>query len=106
MTPASPTLTTLLASVSIYEATTIFIVVVATIPTARLIQKLFRPYFSALKALPGPEAGYFSGNLKDIRSVDNGVWHDQMLEKYGPVFAYKEIMGVSTFCGFLLPDER
>lgn len=66
------------------------------IPAYRLIQQLVRPYFSALRALPGPKSSsIFLGNIQDFQKVDEGAWHERMTQEYGHVVAYTELIGVS-----------
>jgi hypothetical protein len=33
--------------------------------------------------------------MKDRLKFNHGVWYEQMLQTYGPVFTYGEAMGVS-----------
>lgn len=96
MMPASSYLMSWLASISPFQAITILVLALVAIPTVRFIRGLIRSYFSPLRALPGPEGEFLFGNYKDMRDFDVGVWHEQMIEKYGPVMAFKGFFGVST----------
>lgn len=82
---------------SIFNVTTALLVVVITALLLQVGRKVVRPFFSALRVLPGPKSGFIFGNSKEIRSLKYGVWHEQMIEKYGPVMAYKGHMNVSNF---------
>lgn len=83
--------------ISVVEVVVVSLLAALSVPVYHLIRQLLQPYFSALRALPGPKSSsLFFGNLGDIRDSDSGVWHGRMTKQYGPVVAYTELLGVST----------
>jgi hypothetical protein len=100
MSSSVPKIKSFLSRLSLIEVVTVLSVAAIVIPVVRIVERLVRPFFSALNNLPGPKSGYFSGSLKDIRSLDRGVWHENMVEKYGNVLVYREFFGVCTLCRF------
>lgn len=103
MAAVSSKLATFIASLSLSEAVKVLLVAIIIVQILRFSRKLLHQYLSPLRALPGPKGSGLFGNLKEIRSVDYGVWHEQAIEKYGSVMAYKGFMGVGIL--FLLLDE-
>lgn len=85
----------LLGSISHLEVLLVFSVTLIAILLVRLCKAVTRTFFSPLRALPGPNASFFYGNMKDRLKFNHGVWYEQMLQTYGPVFTYGEAMGVS-----------
>jgi hypothetical protein len=98
MVPVSSKLASFLVFSSVRETITVFAIAVISVPILRLARKLWHTSSSPLRVLRGPKPkglGLF-GNLKEIRSLDYGVWHEKAIETYGPVMAYKGFIGVST----------
>jgi hypothetical protein len=97
MLPVDLKLPLFLTSVTLLQAFTLLTVALVAVPLIRLVRQLIRPYISPLRHLRGPESGFFFGHLTDMRKFDSGVWHEQMLENYGPVLKIKEFLGVCIF---------
>lgn len=87
-------LSSFLTSLSTSEVVTVLAVAVIAVPVVRIAETVVRPYFSALNSLPGPKGHYILGNSKDISKLDNGSWHEQMIQQYGPVLVYQDPLGV------------
>lgn len=101
MAPASSKLASFFVSLSSSETFTVFVIAIVSFPLLRLAGKIWHTSSSPLRVLRGPKPkslGLF-GNLKEIRSLDYGIWHEQVIKEHGPVMAYKGFMGVST-CDF------
>jgi hypothetical protein len=86
-------LASFVASISIYELTVVLFV---SFVMMRFGQKITQPFFSPLRDLNGPKGGYLFGNLKDIRSLGNGVWQEKMIETYGSVVVFRKLRGVCS----------
>jgi hypothetical protein len=56
---------------------------------------VWRVLTSPLRHLPGPPSeSILWGNIKSINGAENSVPQEQWVEKYGPIIAYKGILGV------------
>ena len=62
---------------------------------AKLLHRVFHPYFSPLRDLKGPKStSLFYGNLKEIFTAEAMELHERWREEYGPVYKYKGFFNV------------
>lgn len=62
---------------------------------AKLLRRVFHPYFSPLRDLKGPKSkSFFYGNLKEIFTAEAMELHERWREEYGPVYKYKGFFNV------------
>ncbi|EPQ51721.1 cytochrome P450 [Gloeophyllum trabeum ATCC 11539] len=58
-----------------------------------ILQRVTKPYFSALKNIPGPPSpSWLYGNIREILQQEAGVQVEQWVEQYGHVFKFKWAM--------------
>lgn len=82
--------------ISGFQLTVASLVVIAAVPTVRLIQRLIQPPGPGLEELPGPKpSSRIFGSLKEIPQAENGVWYERVVEQYGHVTMYRGLLGVS-----------
>ncbi|KAG8815207.1 hypothetical protein FRC19_001184 [Serendipita sp. 401] len=74
---------------------TVTVLAVLGPPLLKLARRIIRSRFSPLRVIPGPGNGHIVfGHMKKIRTRKQGLWHEEMIQRYGHVIKYKAYFGV------------